>query len=534
MELKMQSRAKTVQTSTPASGEAADIQLAISAGEYERVESMIAAEIPAELQASARALLRAVAGKVAVAEHFDAFCGQAFSKPEWASSASPLIAELFDHDEDQLAELARIPDLVIEMGSGQATVTCMVASRWAARGETHRLSRLAESIVASHASKNACAVEVMLALAATLAVTRFSKAEQLFNAALPLVGEEHQEALADARRWLAAGRVVCSASQEERDFWDVRLRKPKAAWTWQSKEERAALDTLSERVSVSQEGVDLFKAVVPSCWWDMAMKCAQQQEKLAAAMIKQPLMKTEPVLPSRAISEFATEERQPFHAEVLSHPKAGLHARFVLGWVCGAMAMAITVLLLPTEVIHRVLSTFRSEGSRPAIPQASSARALSAGDVLPKTPDEKQAWREENLKRIAAEMHQYSAQHAAAKTGMWSDNEQVLSGRGQELPCDSPQHLKMLVWLHLDPPQDAEVRMNVAKLLLERMKGDAITLWEELTYPGSANAAEIKRAAKDALSSKAYQWNPEEQSRLRSLAVGWDDPNSMSAAVSKP
>ncbi|MDB6007115.1 MAG: hypothetical protein JWR15_4102, partial [Prosthecobacter sp.] len=198
-----------------------------------RIEALIEAELPAELRASAKALLRAVGNKVAVPGHFDAFCCQAFSKPDWAAASSPLIAEMFEDDEDQLAELARIPDLVIEMGSSQVNVTCMVASRWAARGETHRLSRLADAMVASHACKNVCAVEVMLALAATLAVTRFSRAEQLYNAALPLASEEHQEALTDARRWLAAGRVVCSALQEERDFWDLRLRKPKTNWPWQ-------------------------------------------------------------------------------------------------------------------------------------------------------------------------------------------------------------------------------------------------------------------------------------------------------------
>jgi hypothetical protein len=252
----METRTSADPGKTPAGNAPAGAVLDASRQELaSRVEGVIDAELPEELRSSARDLLRAVLGKVAVAEHFDAFCGTAFSKREWAAAASPVIAELFDADEDQLAELARIPDLVIELGTGQATVTCMVASRWAARGETHRLSRLAESIVASHAAKNASAVEVMLALAATLAVTRFSKAEQLYNAALPLAGEEHREALQDARRWLAAGRIVCSASQEERDFWDVRLRRPKAAWAWQSKDElrrsthwpKDSLETLKAR-----------------------------------------------------------------------------------------------------------------------------------------------------------------------------------------------------------------------------------------------------------------------------------------------
>ncbi|MDZ4404538.1 hypothetical protein [Prosthecobacter sp.] len=496
----------------------------------ERVEAMITSEIPAELQASARSLLRAVAAKVAVAEHFDAFCGQAFSKPEWAAAASPLIAELFDHDEDQLAELARIPDLVIEMGSGQATVTCMVASRWAARGETHRLSRLAESIVASHASKNACAVEVMLALAATLAVTRFSRAEQLYNAALPLAGEEHQEALADARRWLASGRIVCSASQEERDFWDVRLRKPKSAWLWQSKEEREALDTLSERLTNGLEGVDLFKAVLPVCWWDLAMKCAQQQEKLVLAMKKTTVAKVETIASPRVVADFVSMSEKA-SLEILPHPQAGPYARFVLGWVCGAMAMAITVLMLPSEAINRVLNTFRGAESNSSVPPAAVAASLIPGESRIKSPEEKEMWRKENLQRIASEMTQFAPQQAVAKSGSWRDNELVLSGHSQELPHESPQYMKLLVWLHLDPPQDDEVRMRVSKLLLERVKADAITLWEELVYPGSANAVEIRSAAREALADVSFQWNAEEKKRLGVIA-GEEDEAKKNAAIS--
>lgn len=469
-----------------------------------RVEAMIGTELPVELQESARGLLKAVSSKVAVPGHFDAFCCQAFSKPEWAAASSPLIAEIFEEDEDQLAELARIPDLVIEMGSGQVNVTCMVASRWAARGETHRLSRLADAMVASHASRHACAVEVMLALAATLAVTRFSRAEQLYNAALPLAGEDHQEALADARRWLAAGRVVCSASQEQRDFWDVRLRKPRASWSWRSKEEREALDALSERLSAGMEGADLFKAVLPECWWELAMKWAHLQEKMALAAKASPVTKVEvtstPRIHAEPVSAFDMSVR-----EVRARPKAGPYARFILGWVCGSMAMALTVLALPSEVIHRILNAFRTTDA--LVP-------------VVKTPAEMQAWRSDMQQRMASEMSRFSSQHAAAKAGAWKDNEMVLSGRSQELPQESPEYMKLLVWLHLDPPQDGEIRRHVCDLLLERVKADAISLWEQLVYPGSANAAEIKEAAGEAVADPAYHWNAEETKRLRAIAGG--------------
>ncbi len=470
----------------------------VESEEMTRLDAIIETELPQELRASAKGLLRAVASKVAVPGHFDAFCCQAFSKPEWAATSSLLIAEMFEQDEDQLAELARIPDLVIEMGSGEVNVTCMVASRWAARGETHRLSRLADAIVASHASKNACAVDVMLALAATLAVTRFSRAEQLYNAALPLAGEEHQEALADARRWLAAGRVVCSAVQDERDFWDIRLRKPKTAWPWQSKEERAALDHLAERLTTDVEGADLFKAVLPENWWDLAMRYAQQQEKLAIATKKIEAVRMESgMAPKAPIETFPPAAR--VSREFPPHPRAGPLARFLLPLFCGYLLMLLTVLVSPREFVDRVLDTLKPR------------KTLSP-------PAEMEAFRKENLRKKAAEMAQYAPQHALAKKGGWKENEQVISGQSKELPFESPQYLQLLVWLHLDPPLNEEVRMNVCTQLLKRVKGDAISLWELLVYPGSTNAAEIKKAARSALNDEAYPWNDEEKKRLGALA----------------
>jgi hypothetical protein len=488
----------TASTSMPPANEAAGM---VVAENLERAHELITTELPAELQNSALALLHAVTVKVAVAEHFDAFCAHAFSKPEWAALASPVIAEMFEHDEDKLAELARIPDLVIEMGSGQATVTCMVAARWAARGETHRLTRLAESISASHVSKNACAVEVMLALAATLAVTRFSKAEQLYNAALQLAGEEHQEVIADAQKWLAAGRVVCSTSQEERDFWDVRLRKPRTAWTWQSSAELRALDTLSERLTPHMEGAGLFKAVVPGCWWDLALKCARQQEKMGV-MAKQ-MESAQAVVQTHVATELPLERQvaenssPQFERMTKTGRERGL---FFLGWVCGALAMAITVVVLPAEFVQRVLAGINH--GKPAV--ASSA--------------DKEAWRKGNLQRIAADMAPFTGQHKAVKTGLWQDHEKLLSGQSPELPADSPQYMKFLVWLHLDPPEDEEMRKRVPRLLLGKMKADAFSLWEELIYPGSANAPDIRHVAKEAMDDKTFQWSDEDKKRLQAMA----------------
>lgn len=473
-------------------------------------DAVIVTHLPAELQESALELVRSVAVKVAVAEHFDAFCGQAFSKPEWAAAASPVIAEIFERDEDLLAELARIPDLIIEMSSGEVTLTCIVASRWAARGETHRLSRLADSLVASHASKNPTSAEVMLALAATLGVTRHSRAEQLYNAALPLAGSEHAEAVTDARLWLAAGRVVCSIPQEERDFWETRLRKPKQAWTWESKQERHALETLSERLVINEEAEALFKAVVPECWWDLAQRCARQQEKLAEAA---QLLKaahaasggTGPHPDFNGVDPAPEETVRPVHEngmrDFLPRSRPGQLARFVLGWVCGAMAMAITLILMPPEFVQRVFGSLKTPGA----PSASH------------TPRQKEAWRKENLLRIAGEMESHAKVQAAAKSGKWSENEKLLSGETPEFPAGSPDHLKLLVWLHLDPPQYTEMRTKVASVLIRQAGPGTISLWEELMYPGSPNALDIQNAARTALADPALHWKEEDRKRLQAI-----------------
>lgn len=497
---------------TSASGKPAEIDSAW----IDSFEEVITTLLPVELQSGARDLVRSVAMRVAVAEHFDAFCSQAFSKPDWAAAASPLIAEIFEREEDLLAELARIPDLIIEMSCGQVAITCMVASRWAARSETHRLSRMADSVVASHSCKNVASVDVMLALAATLAVTRHSRAEQLYNAALPLSTAEHQEAIADARQWLAVGRVVCSIPQDERDFWDTRLRKPKHAWTWSSPAELQALDILAGNLVINEEAAPFFKAVVPPSWWDLAQRYARQQEKLAEASSKLAEAssklaeaKAETTVPSTS-SPFDSPRRydepaRPPEAGVREfdpRPKARPYLRFVLGWVCGAMAMALSLMLMPADFIQWM----------------SGAVKTSPSFASTQTQAQKEAWRSENLARLAQEMSSFSKIYDAAKTGKWEENERVLSGQTAEIPQGTANHVKLLVWLHLDPPADTEMKLQISRLLLKEVQSRAISLWEELIYPGSANAGEIQNAARDALSDTSLRWTDAEKQRLKAIA----------------
>jgi len=198
----------------------------------------------------------------------------------------------------------------------------------------------------------------------------------------------------------------------------------------------------------------------------------------------------------------------------LPRPHAGPLARFLLPWFCGCLAMLLTVLLLPREFVVRVLDTLKPK------------------EVLTTTA-ELEAWRKDALQKKAAEMAPYATQHSLAKTGDWQDNERVITGQSKELPFESPQYLQLLVWLHLDPPQNEEVRMQVCTQLIKRVKADAISLWELLAYPGSANAIEIKKAAREALNDPSFQWSDEEKKRLGTIGADKKGYQGLPAAGKK-
>lgn len=187
--------------------------------------------------------------------------------------------------------------------------------------------------------------------------------------------------------------------------------------------------------------------------------------------------------------------------------------------------MAITVMLLPSAAIDRVFATFRS-GEKAHQEHQLPVKSLVYASNVSKTPEEKEAWRKEQLAKTVEQMTPFAAHHAAAKTGTWRENEMVLSGHSPDMHYDSTEYMKMLVWLHLDPPQNQEVRIHVSKLLLERVKTGAITLWEELIYPGSPNADEIRSVASEALDQPSLQLSTEDKERLRALAKPLEDTDT--------
>ena len=514
----------------------------------QRLRVLIDDNLPTELHKLAADLMSSLRHNAGVAERFDAFCVQAFSKPDWAVPSSAFIGELFEDNEDRLAELVRVPDLVIELGCGQAAVACTVASKWATRGETHRLSRLAESIIAAQGTmKNAAAVEVMLALSATLAITRPSRAEQLLNAAVPLAAEEHAESLADAKRWIAAGRSLASCPQDIRDLWDTRLRRPRVAWKWESTEERKALKALAENLNPDSELAPLVQKIVPACWWDillqkdtavLALQARLDALSTSASSTTEETSAQQADAPSLSIRKPHREWADEGDAPLGVRPHASSMARFILGWAFGVFVMGLSFFLAP-DAMHRFIKDARqslspssSEPSPPpakasssepaAAPAPSPAPAKKDTTTVPPAPAvpvlSGKAWREAQTQKFARHNADIANLFAKVKRSQWNDNQMILSGHNPELPFSDENYLQLLVWLHLDPPDDSDTRQHLPRLLLERADSSVLAVWEGLCYEGSPNEPDIRRTAQEVYAEKVTTWSRDEAERLRLIA----------------
>lgn len=514
--------------------------------------------LPEPLHAVGKSLISAVADDHLVAQAFAAFCSAAYVKPDWAGAASEFLAELFAEQEDLLAELARIPDLIIELASGHITLTCMVAARWAARGETNRLARLAEALITTQSkmSGSVAVVEIMLALATSLAITRYSRAEQLLHAAEPQASADQQDALVEARLWLAAGRIVRGSSQEIRDLWDQRLRRSRQTWSWESPDERDALLQLADHLDEGPEGLTLFEAVVPSAWWDLAT--------LRAKELSQPAPEPEPAPPPRPSvqpvsvptahlrlpASFAGEAEQDNLTHLPWSPMP-----FLAGMLMGAMSLTAFIWLAQPRWATRPhvaasapvpaaqpgkaapddaglaggksappaadadANTAPSATAAAATPAPSSSAAVGADATTPAVSHAE--WRANALEALTKEEPALAPLAAAAKHGTWAENEAVLKGETLSAPRILASYQKLLLWLHLDPPEDPEVRAKIPNLLVELRADDPVLdLWKKLIYDGSPNANDVRNAAKQQIHNNASAWSPAQRNTLMEIA-GW-------------
>lgn len=497
-------------------------------------------EFPKPLVAPAEKLSRSLHDPALLPQAFADFCSAAYAKPEWVGAASAFLAEQFEGREEELADMARVPDLIIELASGHYALSFMAASVWAERCDIARMARMAEALMAKLAVKSMPAsaevIDLMLALATSLAISRYARAEQLVQVATPLAMAEHQQALAEARLWLAIGRLVRSGDQEVRDLWDQRLRRPRHRWTWEQPVEQAALAQLAEVLTPDAEGLAWFQPVVPACWWDLALRRASERAAVpeTRAVEEEPREKPASTEPSQVIT------RTPV---VIWHT-----VPFFVGGLVGAWAFALGVWLGPFDLVRptenesaaaaapvaAVKDTPAPAEERPvqgdttqrlpatAEPVAVTSPAPATTPAPANHPD--RVWREEEKARLLAEHPELASWSESFRSGTWAEHRALLEGADPSLPKDDPEYARLLVWLHLAPAADAEVNARVPGLLAAyQPESFVLDLWQRLIYPGSPNAALIKQAARTEHHERPQSWSPSQRARLN--LIGWPPEN---------
>lgn len=497
-------------------------------------------EFPKPLVAPAEKLSRCLHDPSLLPQAFADFCSAAYAKPEWVAAASTFLAEQFEGREEELADMARIPDLIIELASGHYALSFMAASVWAERCDIARMARMAEALMAKLAVKSMPAsaevIDLMLALATSLAISRYARAEQLVQVATPLAMAEHQQALAEARQWLAIGRLVRSGDQEVRDLWDQRLRRPRHRWTWEQPVEQAALAQLAEVMTPDAEGLAWFQPVVPACWWDLALRRATERA---------------------GVPEPRTLEQEPREKPPASEPIAVAPGRpvviwhtvpFFVGGLVGAWAFALGVWIGPFDLVRPVENEPAvaeaavevvkknpvAAEERPVQgdttqrlpattePVAMTSPAPAASQASADHPD--RVWREEEKARLLAEHPELASWSESFRSGTWAEHRTLLEGTDPALPKDDPEYARLLVWLHLAPAADAEVNARVPGLLAAyQPESFVLDLWQRLIYPGSPNAALIKQAARTEHHERPQSWSPSQRARLN--LIGWPPEN---------
>lgn len=146
-----------------------------------------------------------------------------------------------------------------------------------------------------------------------------------------------------------------------------------------------------------------------------------------------------------------------------------------------------------------------------------SGVAAAVETVVRNQGGESVTWCNEERERLSGELV-HVGRLGAVKASGWAENAGFLSGLTADLPSQSQMYRKMLMFLHLDPPNDTETRMMVPRLLLRRGADEELVgLWEHCVEGQTGMRVEIAAAAKEALEQPSLSWTAEQRARLQRL-----------------
>ena len=486
--------------------------------------------LPQDLSMVAASLRQAIEDNQHVPAVFAEFCARAYSRPDWAMAASPFIVECFAQRPRDLAMMARVSDLIIELTCGSQVYTMTVVAQWMRQGDNAQLLKLADALLVAHGNiAGPEVVHLMLALANSLAIMRYSRAEQLLAAAEPRCGEDHHDSHLETSEWLKLGAALRLCPPSVRELFNHRLRRPRAKWTWQNTHEKQALEALALQIESAAPALEKMRAILPEGWIEQALEEARHrpQEKPAPQPRPQP-----PPAPSPPA---APDPDWPWQR----WPSAW---QFFAGGVAGMVVLLGVIGLSPLELRMATsapsapgMAPVSSSGPSP-LPVASAAEAIEpkassaaaevkasqapAVNAPPPVAASLPSWTESQLAQLAAEDPALREQSQRIEAGSWEEVRSLLEAPAGESGNEAARRAKLLRWLHLRPPADEQIRMQVPNLLAEiKPDGDTLELWSQVVKQGGAMRAVVEKEARRQLEARKQAWSPSQHEQLDRL--GW-------------
>jgi hypothetical protein len=470
--------------------------------------------------------LRRVAGALLVAStkgealHLEALkrvLEVGFSSTEQLVECAAFLAEFYEGEEGWLAKQIGVQEMVQELSYGGTALTGVVVEQWMRQRDMVRMVRLVDGLLAARLHlRHVDVLNVMLAMACAIALHKPQRAAALLAHVDGCLREGQDgvdgELLAEARQRMQVAEVVAAADQATREMWDQRLQRPGDEWTWTSGRERKALSDLAEWLTPGHAAEKSFSQVVPRVWWDLwcHRERVERQGELFAAAGRESGAETGVQaevgwVPPHLVG---AEEGVMLEDQVAGVIESVMERRARFYWLGGGVVMGWAMMVLLGWIWG--FGVNRGPG---AADQEEVEKIIGPGQDW-------MAWRLEELRGLAGDVMLMGGAEKL-RGGAWVDQSGLLTGQTAELPLHSQRYRRMLAYLHLDPPLDAEVRVRLPRLLLDCAPDeDTLRLWERCLLAGVPLRREIALGAQEALGRPALRWDEAQRERLAVLAEG--------------
>ena len=104
------------------------------------------------------------------------------------------------------------------------------------------------------------------------------------------------------------------------------------------------------------------------------------------------------------------------------------------------------------------------------------------------------------------------------KDGSLRQHESLLQGESGAAQAGSKEHLQLLHWLLLDPPEQADTRLTATKLAMRNLPlEETVELFDLCFYPGSPNEIEIRQCA-GLLQDVSEELTSEQRAKLKAIS----------------